>query len=67
MAAMAGESGMASMDADRGAGEMGEGHEGMAMKELSTGVQVAWIGGTFLVLLAALWLTAQWVPITFNR
>lgn len=40
-------------------------HHGMAMRELSSGASLLWISGTYAILLAAVWLTAQWVPIRF--
>jgi hypothetical protein len=40
--------------------------DSMAMRELPYGRAQFWIAGTFLVLLIALWLTAQWVPIEFK-
>lgn len=39
----------------------------MTMRELTYGRALLWIAGTFLVLLLALWLTAQWVPIEFAQ
>jgi hypothetical protein len=42
------------------------GHRGMAMRELSLGASLAWIVGTYAVLLGTVWLTAQWVPISFT-
>jgi hypothetical protein len=46
----------------------GTGHESHAMKmrELPLGVSVLWIFGTYAFLIAAIWLTAQWVPISFS-
>ena len=43
------------------------GHEdyAMEMKRLPLAQSLVWIGGSFAVLLAALWLTARWVPIRF--
>jgi hypothetical protein len=42
------------------------GEEAMTMRELPLITSLLWIGGTFLVLLAAVWLTAIWVPIRFS-
>lgn len=42
-----------------------EGSTAVAMRELSLGASMAWILGTYAVLLAAVWLTARWVPISF--
>ena len=39
----------------------------MTLRELPYGRALLWIAGTFLVLLLALWLTAQWVPIEFAQ
>jgi hypothetical protein len=36
------------------------------MRELPLGVSVLWIFGTYAFLIAAIWLTAQWVPISFS-
>jgi hypothetical protein len=42
------------------------GLRGMAMRELSLGASLAWIVGTYAVLFGTVWLTAQWVPISFT-
>ncbi|MEA3410927.1 MAG: DUF4396 domain-containing protein [Pseudomonadota bacterium] len=39
---------------------------GMTMRELSPGTVFLWIAGTWVMLLAAIWLTSRWVPITFS-
>jgi len=39
---------------------------GMTMRELSPGTAFLWIAGTWVMLLAAVWLTSRWVPITFS-
>ncbi|MDP5217790.1 DUF4396 domain-containing protein [Ruegeria sp. 2205SS24-7] len=44
--------------------EMGHDHK-MAMRSLPAGQALAWIIGTYALLLAALWLTGRLVPITF--
>jgi hypothetical protein len=41
--------------------------QAMIMRELPYGRALLWIGGTFLVLLLALWVTAQWLPIEFAQ
>jgi len=39
---------------------------GMSMRELSAGRSLSWITGTWLMSLAAVWLTSRWVPVTFS-
>jgi Domain of unknown function (DUF4396) len=39
----------------------------MTLRELPYGRALLWTAGTFLVLMLALWLTAQWVPIEFAQ
>lgn len=41
-------------------------HGGMQMGELSFGAAIAWIAGTYGILLLVLWLTSLWVPISFG-
>jgi hypothetical protein len=41
--------------------------QSMTMRELPFGRALLWIAGTFLVLLLALWVTAQYVPIEFAQ
>ncbi|MEM8589922.1 MAG: DUF4396 domain-containing protein [Pseudomonadota bacterium] len=41
-------------------------HGGMQMGELSFGAAIAWIAGTYVILLLVLWLTSLWVPISFG-
>ncbi len=41
-------------------------HHAMAMREPSQKAFFAWIAGTYLVLLLAIWLTSQWVPIRLS-
>jgi len=38
----------------------------MSMRELSAGKSLSWIAGTWVMLLAAVWLTSRWVPIIFS-
>ncbi|MEM7444747.1 MAG: DUF4396 domain-containing protein, partial [Pseudomonadota bacterium] len=45
---------------------MGDGeHRTMHMGSLSTGQAVAWVAGTYVILLLAMWLTSLFVPISF--
>jgi hypothetical protein len=39
---------------------------GMKMTELSMATSLAWVTATFALLIGAIWLTAQWVPISFG-
>jgi len=55
------------MKMDHGHGDPdGAAHHGMAMGELSLTASLAWVAATFALLIGAIWLTAQWVPISFG-
>ena len=42
-----------------------KGHSMMKMHLLSTGQMIAWVIGTYALLIASLWITARYVPISF--
>jgi hypothetical protein len=54
------------MQGDRAGHSPDHSHQGMKMRELSSGVSLVWIIGTYALLLGAIWLTARWVPIGFT-
>lgn len=66
---MPGHAGMAMdmpMSKDNAMGTMPGMHMHMHMRELPLPTSLAWVLGTYALLFAVLFLTAQWVPITFR-